>query len=624
VKTCALLFLLICATWLASICTVTAADDPQKSADVQRLLANDGDVAALKTQLGAKQVSNVDYTKRLQELTKTRNDILAHYDRAGQRDLVALYSAAKKDMAVAARQAAIEKAQAARDDAARKAQETRDAAAADAKAKVAAAQQAATAEKQAIEDDARAYIHFVMLHDQLVVKETLQGPNDADKKQMTEYLQQGTEVRNKYAKGAALAARTNDFGVRVAELDKEVLAPAVKEWVADAFPAPEQVVAAYNGVEQQVAALRFVDRVLHDNIAVPWPEIARRKSAAYVAAVDKIDPPNEAKHFAVAKRADELANEPEFRIAAAKKLLGYYGTPLVLAAQADIKARQDRADWKKIEIKSNFIFLAVLLVPLVFLLIGQRSVSAAPSPNRGEFELPEPLHIVQVLRKKYRVNFDSGVIYDKEVWTESTTTTSTTPGTTTYSGGVAIHSTPATTTTRTSTTVYHRYWIRTPDGREVWQKFSDKVFLATKGQIISVLSFKNDILVAYNHTTRDFVPLRSGYNTANRVPGRWLWLACCAVGSAGFLLLRPPGGDPLYVNPQGQPWNHLVSAGIIGVVVGSLIYVVLLKNIFQIIRNSQFKRQYAPRLAEFVKELSPKLNRHYADQPLADGMVEKG
>jgi len=95
------------------------------------------------------------------------------------------------------------------------------------------------------------------------------------------------------------------------------------------------------------------------------------------------------------------------------------------------------------------------------------------------------------------------------------------------------------------------------------------------------------------------------------------------VGIAGCLLLRPQGGDPLYVNPQGQPWNHLVSAGIIGVVVGSLIYVVGLKLIVQTIRNWQFKRHYTPRLGEFVRQLTPTLVRHYEAQPLTRGTVEK-
>ena len=598
--------------------------DAQKAADVQRLLTNDEDVAALKKQLGAKEISNVDYTKRLQELTKARNDILGQYDRNGQRELVGLYNATKKDIAAAARQAAIEKAQAAKEEAARQAQAKREAAAADAKAKADAVQQAATAEKNGIEDDARAYIHFVMLHDRLVVKESLQGPNEADKQQMAEYLRQGTDIRNKYAKGAPLAARTNDFATQIAQLDKELVVPATKEWLTEAFPAPEKVLAAYDNVVDRVGALRVIDRVFRDNVATPWPAVAAQKSAAYVAAIDRIDPPSGPTHFATAEKAGALVHDPEFRIGVVKKLLGAYGVPVAQAAQAEIKDRQARAEWRKIEFKSNLIFLAVLLVPVVFLLVGQRNLGGAEAAKDGDpFALPEALQVAEVFRKKYRVKFESGQIYEKEVWTETTTTTTTTPGSTTYSGNVVISSTPATQTTHTSTTVYHRYWIRTTDGREVWNKFSDNVFLASKEQIISTLAFKTDVLIAYNHATGDFVPLRSGYNKANRVPGRWLWLASCAVGIAGFLMLRPPGGDPLYVNPQGQPWNHLVSAGIIGVVVGSLIYVVGLKLIVQTIRNWQFKRHYTPRLGEFVRQLTPTLVRHYEAQPLTRGTVEK-
>jgi hypothetical protein len=270
------------------------------------------------------------------------------------------------------------------------------------------------------------------------------------------------------------------------------------------------------------------------------------------------------------------------------------------------------------------IFLAVLLVPVVFLIIGQSSLgSAEPANDNDPFALPAALQVVEVFRKKYRVRFESGQIYEKEVWTETSSTTTTTPGSTTYSGNVVISSTPSTTTTHTTTTVYHQYWIRTTDGREVWKKFSDKVFLASMHQIMSTVGLKTSILVAHNHSTQDFVPLRSGYNAANRLPGRWLWLASCAVGAAGFFMLRPPGNDPLYVNPEGHPWNHVVSAGITGVVVGSLIYIVVLKIVVQLIRNWQFKRHYAPRLNEFLTQLAPKLVRHYEAQPLAHGTVER-
>lgn len=613
--------LLLCPRWLllgmllAFGATVTAApNDAQQSADVQRLIQNDEDVAAVKKQLAAKQISNVDYTRRLQELTKTRNDILSSYDRAAQRNLIALYNATKKDMANTARQAAAEQAQAARQAALEKS-------AADAKAKADAAQQAETSKKEAIQSDARAYIDLAMRHDQLVVKENIQGSTEAEKKLMSEYSEQGNGIRNKYARGAPLAAETNNFAAAIQQLDKELVAPAAKEWVANTLPGPDAIIAGYNTDEERVAGLRFMNRVLRDNIAAPWPDAANQKSAQYLAAADKIDPPSGEKHPVVAAGADKLFNDPEFRIQFVKKFLGAYGVPYAIAAQESIRAAKARAEWRVINFRSNLIFLAVLLTPILYLLKGQRSKSKkAPASSNDPFALPESLRVVKVFRKSYPVDFESGQIYEKEIWTETTSTTVTTPGSVPSQG---MPGTPASTTTTTQTTVYHRYWIRTPDGREVWQKFSDNVFPAAISQIISSASFKTDIIIAYNHVTRSLVPLKPGLRAANRLPGRWLWLASSAVGIVGFLILRPPGNDPHYINPDGQPWNHLVSAGIFGSVIGSLIFVTVLKCVVQFIRGWQFKRNYLPRVREFLPQLTPKLVEHYRNEPIAGGLIEK-
>ena len=48
-----------------------------KDRDVQALLANDDAVAALRQQLAARQLTNVDYTQRARDLAAARRAILA-------------------------------------------------------------------------------------------------------------------------------------------------------------------------------------------------------------------------------------------------------------------------------------------------------------------------------------------------------------------------------------------------------------------------------------------------------------------------------------------------------------------------------------------------------------------
>src|SRR6185369_11088387 len=86
--------------------TVAPLHAQNKNHDVQALLANDDALAALKQQLASKQINNIEYTRQTQQLAKTRNEIVARYDRAGQRELVALYRAAAADKRTAAAEAA--------------------------------------------------------------------------------------------------------------------------------------------------------------------------------------------------------------------------------------------------------------------------------------------------------------------------------------------------------------------------------------------------------------------------------------------------------------------------------------------------------------------------------------
>src|SRR5258707_5595867 len=97
---CLLLCLLVARPLVAQPAAPPAS--AQLDRDVQLLLDNDDQAVAILKQLQAREITNVEYTKRQQDLTKARYDILGHYDRAGQRQLVALYNAAKRDKAIAA------------------------------------------------------------------------------------------------------------------------------------------------------------------------------------------------------------------------------------------------------------------------------------------------------------------------------------------------------------------------------------------------------------------------------------------------------------------------------------------------------------------------------------------
>ncbi len=109
------------------------------------------------------------------------------------------------------------------------------------------------------------------------------------------------------------------------------------------------------------------------------------------------------------------------------------------------------------------------------------------------------------MSKSYPLAFECGQIFDINEWTETTTTTSTQPGRS-YTIGNTTYQEAGTTTTHYHTTKYHRYWLNRPDGQKVWTKFADNVFLANKGNIISIVDAGGYIMYAYKPHDGEFRP----------------------------------------------------------------------------------------------------------------------
>jgi len=174
------------------------AQNPQQ--DVQALLANDDAVAALKQQLAAKQITNVEYTPRAQQLAKDRAAILARYDRAGQRDLTARYRAALNDKRAAALEAQRKTAAEARAKALEDAQEKQ---AAKQAAAAQAVEEAAAATAKGVDDEAEEYTRLMLRHDELAYRNNMQKATEAEKSEIAQLLSQSDDIRKKYARGGA-------------------------------------------------------------------------------------------------------------------------------------------------------------------------------------------------------------------------------------------------------------------------------------------------------------------------------------------------------------------------------------------------------------------------------------
>src|SRR5262249_55000986 len=194
------------------VLTPLRAQNPQQ--DVQALLSNDDAVAALKQQLAAKQITNVEYTKQAQQLAKDRAAILARYDRAGQRDLTGLYRAALNDKRAAALEAQRKGAAEAKAKALEEAQEkqaAKEAAAAQAK------EEAAAATAKGVDDDAEQYTRLMLRHDELEYRRNMQKATEAEKSEISQLLSQSEDIKKKYARGGSPQAQSTQFETRIKE-----------------------------------------------------------------------------------------------------------------------------------------------------------------------------------------------------------------------------------------------------------------------------------------------------------------------------------------------------------------------------------------------------------------------
>lgn len=616
----------------------TAATDAQKSEDVRLLIANDAAAASLRQQLATRAITNVEYTKQAQELTKARNAILARYDRNAQRDFIALYNAAKADIAQAAadaRRKAAAEAQAklvADREAAKKTAADAQAkmvadreaakknAAKEAEAKAETARQAVAAQAKALEDDAQNFTKLALRHDELVFKESMKTLTPAERASMPALASEGAEIKKKYAAGGASATRGAEFQKRLAELSQQIIQPASRVWATAAFPEPARVTADFSTEGKRAAAFIYLTQLLSERIAAPQPDATREKILGYQRALGAINAAYNSPFTPKAQEAHALAKNADFRLEVASKYLPIFvaGVQAEVAqararAEAEKAAAAEKALGQRLSIGLTVIGLGLFALPLAVLFLkGEKGPRVTPENTASEaLPLPPELRRVSVFKKDYEVVCDSGLVYDREIWTETNVTTTTSGGGNYVSGGT-VYSQPSTTTTHVSTTVYHRYWMRRLDGREVWRRFSDDVFQASKGQVISTIDCGLDVLMAYNHSTGQFATSKGWFAGANRLRGRRLLgynLGAWAVLYVAFALIMST--SPLV--KSSAIWGDIPLGGTLTVAIISAIYIAILKAIVQIVRNAQFNRKYVPAFRQHLQGASPAVLKRFSD-----------
>ena len=411
--------LLLLVTGLIAVAPLQAQN---KDRDVQALLANDDAVAALRQQLAAKQLTNVEYTRQAQDLAAARRAILARYDRNGQRELVALYNAAAKDK----RAGAIEARRKADADA--RAQAIADAQArkeADQAAARQAAGDAAAALAKSVEDDAQEYTRISIRQDELLHRQNTKKITDAERQEMPQLRVQGTGIRQKYAPGGASQRQSAAFEKRLAELNVEKVAPAKQAWLAGSFPDADAIFAAYPEDRQRLAALSLIDNLLWEKAGQPQLPATAEKIARYRAMMARLNPKDGPRRVALTNEVYALVHSNQFKYEVMSKFAPEYAAaPLRELKESQFKERK-RTENQKSNWTIMGMGLIMLALPFLYLMKGERKLKGNrernPDPNYP-FQLPGNLSVIKVFRKWIRLDFDCGLIYDKHVWTETVTT----------------------------------------------------------------------------------------------------------------------------------------------------------------------------------------------------------
>lgn len=572
----------------ASLClgllfAAVAAVAQNQDRNIQALLANDDAIAAVRQQLASKQITNLEYTRQAQQLGKDRNQILSHYDRAGQRQLITLYRAAAKDKQI------------------REAEAKRQAeAAARAQAEAAKQQQAAdtaAAVAQAFDADAREYTRLAIRHDEILYRAQIQQATPAERAELPRLEAAGKEIKGKHARESAA------FDKRLAELSKEMVQPARQSWITASFPSASAIASAYRDDGKRYAALSVIDRILWEQAGQPQSEATAAKIAGYRAAMKQIDTKT-----ANSIEVFRLVRDNHFRAEVLTKFAPAFAGPAVQGARQDEERERIRAANQKRNLIVVLTVLLMLAVPGVKLFLGEsrgKPQSRHADPKYA-FQLPEALSSIRVFRKWLHIGSNCGRITNEKVWTETHTTHYYNPGQSYTVNGV-VYSTPGNYTSSTTSITYHKYDLETPDGGTGWAQFSGNNFPAAVGEVITAIHCDGDILFAYNHSEGKYVAFTSTINQVLRLErGRWLWGATVLIAAAGgYIAMQTyPAGD---IDGSHAFWAMPMVLGFF-----SLIYIIAAKIGVYLIRRVAFRVRWQPKFREWLEQSTPLLNQVYS------------
>jgi len=474
------------------------------------------------------------------------------------------------------------------------------------------------AQTDSVEADAQNYTQLVMSHDQLVLKYNMKRISKAEIAELDRLKLKLDEARARYALDRVSRSVAAEYDKRVKELSVEVVAPAVKQWVADAFPEPKAVASVYPDELKRVAAMQVLATTLTGKLGQAQPAV--EKVGRYEEAWTALNPSSRDDYSTRLNTIEQLMRNNPFKLEVLARFVPLYADEAEAAVGND-RHLGDIIDTKaRVRYANIAVSLIILSLPVLVLIVGQRNDKRTmpPNPDRDyPFRLPASLETVAVWRNRYRVEFDCGRVEYKDVKKEVITETRSTEGQTHQYGPWTFKD--ADSFSKSTRVEYHySYSLITPDGRTTRLQ---NWFPIEAGQLFSMVSSGNHVLVGYNHTTESFTSREQSIRKVNAFPGFLLWAASMIVAAGGFLSVQ----HLLITEELAQEslYRTMGQMLIFFTVPLAAIYVVIFRGFVQRIRRRQFEKTWDPQFRAFMLGLTEQVKHACGREERAQARLDK-
>jgi hypothetical protein len=267
-------------------------------------------------------------------------------------------------------------------------------------------------------------------------------------------------------------------------------------------------------------------------------------------------------------------------------------------------------------------FVVMFVVPWLMIdRSGSKLLRQVAHPAAGDLPpLPESLQVIHLRGVRYGVTTFSGLVLDKQTTMRTYSSSYTTP--------TQYHTVGNTTTTVPGQTVSHSTTVRNdvlrmrmPDGSEkTWTFTGESGANVFAGQMISAVARPVDgefseFLLAYNHNTREVVPVEQGLDNANRPHGILTFLGqplATLIGTIGFFIVlgyfvtKPP--YVISIGPDMSGVIFLLFSAFCSLAV-AFFMVNWIRYQVRARRNTWVMKQYAPRFRQFFDQCAPVLQK---------------